>query len=252
MEERAIRDSTPRGFIVRLRFSNNRLHRTSALPRPPRADEAGEIYHALNRGNARQTIFHKEGDYEGFERVLSEGLEKYPVDLFAYQWMPNHWHMVLRPRESGAMSRLLYWVTMTHTARYHAHYHTAGEGHLYQGRYKSFPIQDDDHFHVVCRYVERNALAAALVVRAEDWRWGSLWNWCGGKSLVKLSPWPTPRLPGWVARVNQELGEKQIQHLQRCIRRGSPFGDPSWIETTARRLNLESTLRSRGRPRKFI
>ncbi|WP_203329146.1 transposase, partial [Candidatus Laterigemmans baculatus] len=173
------------------------------MPRPPRADEAGAIYHALNRGNSRQTIFRKEADYEAFERILMEGLQSYPVDLFAYQWMPNHWHMVLRPREDGAMSRLLYWVAMTHAARHHAHYHTAGSGHLYQGRFKSFPVQDDDHFFVVCRYVERNALAAGLVLRAENWRWGSLWNWNRGSSLVALAPWPMPRQPNWTERVNR-------------------------------------------------
>ena len=130
------------------------------MPRPPRADESGAIYHALNRGNARQTIFHKAEDFAAFERVIISGLEKHPVELYSYQWMPNHWHMVLSPLEDGAMSRFLYWVTMTHTARYHAHYHTTGEGHVYQGRYKSFPIKDDHHFLTACRYVERNALAA--------------------------------------------------------------------------------------------
>ena len=119
------------------------------MPRPPRADEAGGIYHALNRGNGRQTVFHTDADFEAFERVIAAALEEYPVELFAYQWMPNHWHMVLRPLEDGAMSRMLHWATMTHTARRHAHRQTAGEGHLYQGRYKSFPVQDDDHFHVV-------------------------------------------------------------------------------------------------------
>ncbi len=76
------------------------------MPRTPRADVAGEIYHALNRGNGRMTIIRKDADYEAFERVLNEGLEKYPVSLFAYQWTPNHWHMVLSPREVGALSRL--------------------------------------------------------------------------------------------------------------------------------------------------
>jgi putative transposase len=74
------------------------------------------------------TIFHKEPDYEAFERVLSEGLEKFPVDLIAYQWMSNHWHMVISPREDGAMSRFMYWVTMTHTARHHAHWEENGTG----------------------------------------------------------------------------------------------------------------------------
>ena len=130
------------------------------MPRPPRADEAGAIYHVLNRGNARQTIFHKDEDFAAFEQVISEGLERFAVNLFSYQWMSNHWHMVLSPQLDGEMSRFLYWITMTHTARYHAHYSTVGEGHVYQGRYKSFPIEDDAHFLTACRYVERNALAA--------------------------------------------------------------------------------------------
>ena len=147
------------------------------MPRSKRVDEAGAIYHALNRGNRRQTIFHKDGDYEAFLRTLGEGLERYPVELFSFCLMPNHWHLALRPLEDGQMGRMLRWVTATHTLRYHPHYHTSGDGHLYQSRFKSFPIQDDEHFLVVCRYVERNALRAGLVKRAEQWRYGSLWRW---------------------------------------------------------------------------
>jgi putative transposase len=66
------------------------------MPRPKRADEAGCIYHALNRGNARATIFHKDEDYEAFERILAEGLERYAVELLAYCLLPNHWHFVRR------------------------------------------------------------------------------------------------------------------------------------------------------------
>lgn len=221
------------------------------MPRPPRADVAGEIYHVLNRGNGKMLIFHKDADYRAFERVVSEGLKKHPVDLLSYQWMPNHWHFVLSPREDGAMSKLMYWVTMTHTARHHAHYGCAGAGHLYQGRFKSFPIQSDEHFHVVCRYVERNALAAGLVTAAEDWRFGSLYNWRGGECGVSLASWPISRLPNWVERVNRPLNEKEVDQLQRAIRRSQPFGDAGWVESTARKYNLESTLRKRGRPRKF-
>ena len=165
------------------------------MPRPPRADEANGLYHALNRGNSRAEIFRKEEDYAAFERILGEGLSKYDVDIYAYQLMPNHWHLVLRPNRDGAMSQYLRWVTATHTMRYHAHYHTSGEGHVYQGRFKSFPIQDDGHFFTVCRYVERNALRAEFVKRAEAWRWGSLWRWLQSSEPLPtlLSPWPIPR-----------------------------------------------------------
>lgn len=166
--------------------------------------------------------------------------------------MPNHYHLVLRPLVDGEMSRFMKWVGGTHTIRYHAHYHRGGLRPVYQQRYKSFPVQDDDHFLVVCRYVERNALRAGLVEAAEDWRWGSLWRW-----IQKPEPkprlhsgWPIARLPNWVERVNQLLTDKELEAVRRCAHRGQPLGNESWVESIARRLHLESTLRSQGRPKK--
>lgn len=220
------------------------------MPRAPRADEAGGLYHALNRGNARAAIFRKDADYEAFERIVAEGLARYRVRLFCYQLMPNHWHVVLRPDQDGEMSRLLRWVTATHTMRYHAHDHTSGAGHVYQGRFKSFPVQDDAHFLTVCRYVERNALRAKLVRRAESWRWSSLWRWLQPVEPEPrlLSAWPIPRQPHWTARVNEPLTDAELSDLRRSAQRGSPYGDSSWIAATADRLGLASTLRPRGRP----
>ena len=135
--------------------------------------------------------------------------------------------------------------------RYHAHYHTSGYGHVYQQRYKSFPIQDDAHFFVVCRYVERNALRAGLVSTAERWRWGSLWRWLQSPEPDPklLSSWPIPRLSNWVARVNEPLTQAELDAVRLCAQRGRPLGDDGWVESIARRLNLESTLRPRGRQR---
>ena len=220
------------------------------MGRSPRADEAGGIYHALNRGNAKNPIFFKDADYEAFERIVAEALEKYPVELLAYQWMNNHWHMVLSPCEDGGMGRFLGWITLTHTQRYHAHHGTTGWGHVYQGRFKSFPVQDNDHFHTVCRYVERNAMTAELVNKAEDYRWGSLWNWLGGDSPIELSKWPVRRLPRWVGRVNQALTQKEIEALERCENRGRPFGNDDWVAKTVKKYKLESTIRPTGRPKK--
>ncbi|MCC9599398.1 transposase [Stieleria sp. JC731] len=221
------------------------------MPRAPRADEAGGLYHVLNRGNLRAEIFHKDEDYAAFERILGEALEIHQVELFAYQLMPNHYHLVIRPLVDGEMSRFMSWVGGTHTMRYHSHYHTGGTGHVYQQRYKSFPIQDDVHFHVVCRYVERNALRAGLVDSAELWRRGSLWRWHNKQDSEPklLSPWPLARPPKWVTRVNQALSEKELEAVRRCAQRGAPLGDEGWVESIARRLNLESTMRPRGRPR---
>jgi putative transposase len=220
------------------------------MGRPPRVDVADGIYHALNRGNARHDIFFEDADFEAFERIIAEALEKFPVDLIAYQWMSNHWHMVLSPLVDGGMSAFIGWVTLTHTQRYHAHHGTTGYGHVYQGRYKSFPVQDDEHFHTVCRYVERNAKTANLTDQAEKYRWGSLYNWLGGDSPIDLATWPVRRLPRWVERVNAAFSEKELAALRRCVKRSVPFGDEQWTVETVKRFGLESTVRARGRPRK--
>ena len=222
------------------------------MPRQKRADVGGVIYHVLNRGNARQLIFHKDQDYEAFIRVLADGLEKYDVELFSFTLMPNHWHLILRPQADGQMGRLMRCVTATHSLRYHGHYHTRGEGHIYQARFKSFPIQDDAHFYVVCRYVERNPLRAKLVSRAEDWKFGSLYRWNQSSEPIPqiVSPWPIPRLPNWNARVNAALTAQELKAMRTCIDRGRPFGDDRWVEDTVAKYNLQSTIRPLGRPKK--
>ena len=209
------------------------------------------IYHVLNRANARMTIFGKDEDYAVFERVLEEAVERTNTRLLAYCVMPNHWHMVVWPREDGELSRFTGWLTLTHTQRWHAHRHSAGSGHVYQGRFKSFPVQDDEHFFTVCRYVERNPLRANLVRRAEDWRWGSLYRWHQGTRQEKslLASWPLPRRPYWLEHVNTPQTEAELKALRRCVNRGCPFGGTTWAEKMVRQLGLESTLRKRGRPR---
>lgn len=223
------------------------------MGRPNRADKAGAIYHMLNRANRRATIFHKEQDYVAFEQILVEALDRTDLKLFSYCLMPNHWHLVVSPQVDGAMGQFGQWIGLTHTQRYNAHYDTIGQGHLYQGRYKSFPVQDDDHFLTVCRYVERNAYTAQLCPSPEAWRFGSLWRWKQGSATEKelLSSWPIARRPGWVKWVTEALSSKEQARLQWCMKRGAPFGDDAWTESTARRFNLESTMRPRGRPAKL-
>jgi putative transposase len=132
------------------------------------------VFHVLNRGNDRRPIFDDLGDYEAFVRILAETQERSPMRLLAYCLMPNHWHLLLWPERNGQLAAFVQRLTTTHVRRWHLHRHSVGRGHLYQGTYKSFPVQDDAHFYTVCRYVERNALRADLVGRAEEWEWCSL------------------------------------------------------------------------------
>ena len=222
------------------------------MGRPRRAADGGLVYHVLNRANARMTIFDKPEDYDAFGRILEEAVDRTETRLLAYCVMPNHWHLVVWPREDGELSRFTGWLTLTHTQRWHAHRHSTGSGHVYQGRFKSFPVQDDEHFLTVCRYVERNALRADLVQRADAWRWGSLYRWKHGNAKEKslLASWPLPRLAGWVEQVNTPQTEAELSSLRRSVNRGCPFGETSWCDQMVRRLGLQSTLRPQGRPKK--
>jgi putative transposase len=221
------------------------------MGRPHRAAEGGYVYHVLNRANARLAIFEHDGDYQAFENVLTQAVERTQTRLLSFCLMPNHWHLIVWPRKDGELSQFVGWLTLTHTQRWHAHRQTTGSGHLYQGRFKSFPIQQDEHFYTVARYVERNALRAKLVRRAEQWRWGSLYRWVHGNAdeQAMLAPWPLPRKANWLQHVNEALTEIELAQVRRSVERGRPFGDDAWSNRAVKRLNLESTLRPRGRPR---
>jgi putative transposase len=207
----------------------------------------------LNRSNGRLSIFRKDADFAAFERILAEALEHVSgMRLLAYCLLPNHWHLVVWPQRDGELSDFGHWLTLTHTQRWHAQYHKVGTGHLYQGRFKSFPVAEDEHFLQVCRYVERNPLRARLVPRAETWRWGSLWQRLQNSRQEKsfLSEWPVAIPANWLKEVNRAQTEEELEALRRSVQRGQPYGEQVWAERVALRLGLESTFRARGRPRK--
>jgi len=136
--------------------------------------------------------------------------------------------------------------------RWHAHHRTTGTGHLYQGRFKAFPIQENDHLYTALWYVERNPLRAGLVTRAEQWRWSSLSHRKGGKPPQdRLAAWPVAKPRDWIARVNKPQTQAEEEALRRAVNRGTPFGSVDWQTQTAQELELGFTLRSRGRPNKL-
>jgi putative transposase len=226
--------------------------RSKIMPRPLRTAPGGFVYHVLNRANGKRRIFENDRDYLAFERVLAEVQERLPMRILAWCVMPNHWHLLLWPQNDGDLSNYMRLVTLTHTQRRHAHRGSAGTGHLYQGRFKSFVVQNDAHFLTVSRYVEANAFAGKLVKRAEDWRWGSLWRAARDKvdDAPRLESWPVPRPADWLSYVNQPAGKAEMEKLRRSAQRGCPYGDDAWVANVAEQLGLQTTLRPRGRPKK--
>jgi putative transposase len=218
------------------------------MPRTSRACLAGYPYHVSSRGNARSEVFHKPADYAAFLQALREASVRLPMPLLAFCLMPNHFHLVVRPIGDGDLSHWMQWLMTTHVRRYLKHYRHSG--HVWQGRFKAFPIQDDDHLITVVRYVERNPLRADLVALAEDWPWSSL-------GTTGTATGTTPALAhdellrrgDWPAFVNKPMTEAEVEAIRVSIRRTRPYGSRDWTETTAEHLGLQSSLRARGAQR---
>jgi putative transposase len=210
------------------------------------------VFHVMNRGVARMQLFEKPADYQAFEQVLRETVDESPMRICTYALMPNHWHMLLWPTSDGDLAAFMQRLTITHVRRWQEHRGYAGLGHVYQGRYKSFPVEADEHFWRVARYVERNALRANFVLRAEEWRWSSLWRRSNGTAEERslLAPWPLDVPADWIDRVNQTDDNEELESIRRSVQRGRPFGQPEWQKEISQRLGLESAYRPTGRPRK--
>jgi putative transposase len=209
------------------------------------------VFHVLNRGVARMQLFEKPADYQAFEGVLRECQDESPMRICAYSLMPNHWHLLLWPKRDGDLATFMQRLTITHVRRWQEHRGYVGLGHVYQGRYKSFPVESDEHLWVVARYVERNALRAELVLRAEEWRWSSLWRRYHGTKEERslLSAWPIDMPADWLERVNRSDDKEELEALRRSVQRGRPYGRADWQKRIAKRLGLESAYRPTGRPR---
>jgi putative transposase len=220
------------------------------MPRQPRFCPSGLCYHVLNRGVARLALFENTGDYEAFTEVLAEAIRHEPLPIIAYCLMPNHWHFVVRPFRDDQVSNFFRWLTHTHTMRWHASHQTTGTGHLYQGRFKAFPIQEETHLTAAIRYVERNPVRANLCQLAEQWKYGSAWHRVNKTffSTHMLGAWPIPIPSCWLDHVNQAQTASELDAIRTSVTRGSPLGREAWVSQAAARLNIGHTIRPRGRP----
>jgi putative transposase len=221
------------------------------MPRAARVDVGDQIYHILNRANARVSIFDTAEDYEVFEDILEQAIGRFDMRLLAYCLMPNHWHLVVFPQKDGDLGRFMGWLTNTHTRRWHTARNTVGEGHLYQGRYKSFICKDDDHFLTLCRYVERNAKKADLCDLAQNWKWSSVWRRTYGSDSKKkiLAPWIIEPSKDYLSWLNEPQTAGEEEAIERSVLKSRPFGDWDWVHEMVKKFNLEQTMTRVGRPR---
>jgi putative transposase len=218
------------------------------MPRTARAIAGECCYHVLNRGNKKAAIFHEPADYSQFLALIYRAQQRIELPILAACLMPNHVHLVVRPSGASDLARWTHWLFTSHVRWHHAKY--ASTGRLWQGRFKAFVMQEDHHLLTVMRYVERNALRAKLVERAEDWEWGSLAWRRARTSPVKLADSPVPLPSYWRHLVNEPHTAAEISEIRTCVNRQRPFGEQTWMSERAETLGVENSLAPIGRPRK--
>jgi putative transposase len=222
------------------------------MPRQARVAVKDVIYHVINRANGRLQIFNTDKDYQLFETLLEEAKELTGMRILAYCIMPNHWHLILYPQTDTCMGEFMGWLTTTHVRQHRTKTRTIGHGHLYQDRYKSFPVETNEYCTTLIRYVEQNPLRAHLVTRAEDWQWSSLWRREQGSEKQKklLAPLPIELPTNYLQSVNDILSEEQVTSIRHFVNKGKPYGTDEWIDTMVDMFNMNHTVRGAGRPRR--
>ena len=222
------------------------------MPRTARVAPGGFVFSVQNRSAARTKLFRKVAEFEEFQLAISETHKRHPIRILSYCVMPTHWQFVVWPQKDAQVTQFFRWLAHTHAMRSRVLRKTVGTGHLYQGRFKNFPVQRDQHLLTLCRYVERIPLEAGLVDKAQLWPWSSL----GARSHKDhaigelLSPWPIERPKNWTNLVNAAMPEGELDRVRVSIERGRPYGNDTWVKQTVRDLHLEHTIRPVGRPRK--
>ncbi len=214
------------------------------MGRRRRSEITAPFFHVVNRSVRQVPIFSRPPDYRAFLTALEQGLTKYPVRLLAYCVLGNHWHLIVAPSGTRALIRFMQWVTATHAMRWHRNHKTVGKGPVYQGRYYSREIDGVADLVRVCRYVERNALRAGLVRRAQDWPWSSLAERMQSKPKVTLQPARFLTSEAWIDYVNNVVTtEERIAEvlIEEGIHFRSGFGEAGSSGTETRKTVEKSS-----------
>jgi putative transposase len=131
----------------------------------------GLIYHVVNRGNDRQVIFAEDEDYRHYLNTIQRYKKKYQFKLFAYCLMTNHVHLLIKTTGGGSISKIMQSITVAHTRRYNFKYRRCG--HVWQGRFHSPIVSEDNYMLTAMRYIEQNPLRAGMVKGIADYPWSS-------------------------------------------------------------------------------
>jgi len=221
------------------------------MPRHRRISPDGFVQHIVNRGDHRETVFHKPGDFRVFLRIIAEVASAVPMRILAYCIMRNHFHLLLWPHEGADLPVFMDRLMNRHIKRYLRHYPPASPGHIYQGRYTNALVETGRAVITTAKYIESNGSSAGLVERAEHYPWSSASPEHDEPGRPILAEWPVPKPADWLTFLNTPTPADELKRLRRSLRRGSPYGSHQWIDAVVKEHGLEHTVRKPGRPRVY-
>ena len=218
------------------------------MPRRKRVSPDGFVQHVLNRGDHRETLFHKPGDFHAFLLALAETACRIPMRILAYCIMRNHFHLLLWPYRGVDLPDFMHRLMCIHIGRYLRHYPPPSPGHIYQGRYTNSIVETGTSVLAVARYVEANALNAQIVKRADDYQWSSASPLALDDERPILAEWPIQKPSNWLTLLNLRTPIQELTRIQRSVARGAPYGSQAWVDRMVDLYDLEHTVRRCGRP----
>ena len=190
------------------------------MARALRVEFEDALYHVCARGNRRQRIFATEKDFVRFEHLLRESTGRFAIELEAYVLMPNHFHLLARTRRPN-LGRWMHWLLVSYSVWFNRRHNLSG--HLFQGRYKSFLVEEASHLLELSRYIHLNPVRGRVIgagdpgqrrERLRKYRWSS---YCGYAGLAREKDFVSG------ARVLEELDGRKNVSKQRTQTRLSPF-----------------------------
>ncbi len=198
------------------------------MPRPDREVIPGLPHHVTHRGNRREKIFLETDDHRLYLRLLRKASERYGVRVYDYSLMPNHIHVIAVPERKESLSEAFQWADGKYAEIFNGLYDKAG--HLWQGRFRSSPM-DEDHLLNAVRYVLRNAVRAGLVDHAQDYPWSSAAARCGLRSDPLLTPdYPLKGvIRDWQAWLAGAEADEDLRKIRECTERGYAYASEQFV-----------------------
>lgn len=222
------------------------------MPRQARTVFSGIPHHITQRGNRREDVFFNDEDRLAYLAWLQQYCLVFDVEVLAYCLMSNHIHLVAVPASDDGLQRVLKPLHMRYAQRINRA--RGWTGHLWQGRFFSSPL-DDAYLWAVVRYVERNPVRAAMVQRAEQYRWSSAAAHCGGHADALLntgSDWGRKFLAAtdWSAWLAEGDDDDALRTVRRNIDKGLPCGSDEFVSQLGQQAGRLLGYRPQGRPAK--